>query len=296
MIVSMTSYGTATETTSVGTVHVEIKTVNSRYFECLVRVPNTLTAFEIPVRQLIRPVIRRGKVDVTIRWEESAELQPRVTVNEKMLLEIHTQMCELARKLDVPASEDLTPLLQLPNIITAESAEIDEDKVWRPVSSLVEKALEKCRQFRVREGKVLKRQINDSLKRMRQYHREISEHKDSVVDMYRERLKKRIDELTRSEDIVVNTERLEAEVLFYADKADISEELTRLKAHLGGFRKYLAPSHEGQVGKALDFLSQEILREVNTIASKARDTEIATRVLLMKNEVEKIREQVQNIE
>jgi uncharacterized protein (TIGR00255 family) len=213
-----------------------------------------------------------------------------------MIETAYTQMQRIMKRMKIKQELDLGDFISIPHSIKVDPPDFDEKVLWNELSTLVKKALEKCRHFRIREGKILKRQINSSIRALRQSQQEIVHLKDIVVENYRKRLRRRVRDLSKSEDITINNERLEAEVLFYADKADITEELIRIKSHLGGFKKYLAENYEGQVGKALDFLSQELLREVNTIASKARDTEVAQCVLLMKNEVEKIREQVQNIE
>jgi uncharacterized protein (TIGR00255 family) len=208
----------------------------------------------------------------------------------------YLQISEISRDIGIKHEPDITNLLSLPNCVKVEPLKIDEQELWKELSAIINRALDKCCSFRLREGKALKKQINASLKVLRQHRNEIDKLKHTVVENYRQRLRRRVAQVVKSEDVTINGERVEAEVLFFADKSDISEELTRLKSHFTGFKKYLADSYEGQVGKALDFLSQELLREVNTIASKARDTQVAQRVLIMKNEVEKIREQVQNIE
>jgi len=248
------------------------------------------------MRDLIRSRIRRGKVEITVKWEENSEAKHQVRINEKILKDLSRQLSALSRKVKIDESLALAYLLQNPYCITVESSGIDSTRIWRNIKKLVNEALEKCYGFKVREGKALKRQLNNALKSIAKNTQEISVLKDTLIEDYRNRLRKRVEEFNLNGEFQINTERLEAEVLFYADKADITEELTRINSHLEGFEKYLADSYKAYVGKALDFLSQELLREVNTIASKSRDTEVSKRVLLMKNEVEKIREQVQNIE
>lgn len=296
MIVSMTGFGTATGETPLGSFQVDIKTVNARYLEFNFRLPSALSSIEIPLRQVLSSKISRGKVDVFIKWDENEGIKQRVKINEEIIKDIVNQLSEISKKLGIQISDMLTPVLQLPYCVNVESKSVDTERLWQAIYPIAKQALESCYQFKVREGKILKRQISDSLKILRQYHQEIFAMKDTLIENYRKRLRQRVAEFKLNDEFKINQDRLEAEVLFFADRADISEELTRIKAHLNGFRKYLSNTHKGRVGKALDFLAQELLREINTIASKARDTAVSQRVLLMKNEVEKIREQLQNIE
>lgn len=296
MIVSMTGFGMAAGNTPLGHFQVEIKSVNSRYLELNFRIPPQLVKLEFNLRQLISSKIQRGKIDVFIKWEESPSAKPKLKINEVAIKELHRQVTKLAETIDAKAEINLAQLLQLPGCVEIEEPVVDEKQLWRNLQKLVKQALDKCHQFRVREGKSLQRQLSRSLKLLRHNYSEIIELKDCVVENYRQRLREKVAEFNKNNDFKIDNGRLEAEVLFFADKADITEELTRIKAHLEAFKQYLTDKHKGQVGKALDFLTQEILREINTLASKTRDTQVAQRVLLMKNEIEKIREQVQNIE
>ena len=292
----MTGFGAAAKSTPLGNFQVEIKTLNSRFLEFNMRIPGTISCFDLPLRQIIRSKIRRGKIDLSIRWDESGEALPRIRVNEEIMKGVYHQLKSLAKDLGMENSIDISSLTTVPNAFRVESPTINEKDLWHELSVLIKTAVDRCCQFRIREGKILKRQINSSLRMLKESHQEIMDLKDIMIKNYRERLRSRVADLVDKDGIPINQERIEAEVLFFVDKSDITEELIRIKAHMGGFKKYLSDSYEGQVGKALDFLSQELLREVNTIASKSRDTEVAQRVLIMKNEVEKIREQVQNIE
>ncbi|MCX7766365.1 MAG: YicC family protein [Candidatus Sumerlaeia bacterium] len=296
MIVSMTGFGIAAGNTTLGHFQVEIKSVNSRYLELNFRIPPPLAKLEFNLRQLISSKIQRGKVDIFIKWEESQLAKPKLKINEIVIKELHRQLTKLAETIDSKAEVNLAQLLHLPGCIEVEEPVVDEKQLWRSLQKLVKQALDRCHQFRVREGKSLHRQLSRSLKLLRHNYSEIIELKECVIENYRQRLREKVAEFNKNNEFKIDNGRLEAEVLFFADKADITEELTRIKAHLEAFKKYLADKNKGQVGKALDFLTQEILREINTLASKTRDTQVAQRVLLMKNEVEKIREQVQNIE
>ena len=175
MIISMTGFGTASGDTPLGNFQVDIKTVNAR-------LPSTLSAIEIPLRQLLCSRISRGKVDVFIKWDESEKTQPRVRINEAMVKDIVNQLSRISKKLGIQTPETLMPVLQLPYCINVESESVDAKRLWQAIYPIAKQALERCYQFRTREGKILKRQINESLKVLRQYHQEISSMKDTLVD------------------------------------------------------------------------------------------------------------------
>ncbi len=296
MICSMTGFGSVQHETELGSFSIEIKTVNNRFLDMNFRLPSGCLSLEPGIRKIVMKTIRRGRADVTVRWERSGEAQPILVPNKAAIRKLLEDLHDLQE--DGPGAMPVRPcdLLQLPGILTETYPEVSEKKINAALVGGIRKALRILARTRRVEGAVMALEVMNHLEELENRHSEILSRKDLVLEAYRDRLHKRIGEFIESGGEKVDIERLDAEVLLYADKSDVTEELARLNAHFLAFRELLEKPSEEPVGRPLDFLCQEINREINTIGSKSRDSELTAHVLSMKNTLEKIREQVQNIE
>jgi uncharacterized protein (TIGR00255 family) len=296
MITSMTGFGSASVATALGKFSVEIKTVNSRYLDCSFRLPSTLNFLELKLRDMIGREIQRGKVDYFLKWEPSAACQPRVQLNVAAIEEILREYRRACKKLGISQDLPMSAVLQLPAVTMVTAPEIDEKGIWAAAERATRRALRVVCAFRRREGRALLRELRRRLRTIERAKDELAARKDAVVERYRRRLVSRAKEFLKEHKYIIEDSRMQTEVLLYADKADVTEELVRLRSHIETFRKTLAKASSEPVGKSLEFLTQELLREANTVGSKAREVGMAHAVLVMKNEIEKIREQIQNVE
>jgi uncharacterized protein (TIGR00255 family) len=292
----MTGFGSATLKHQLGQLTVEIKTYNSRYLDFNFRVPGVLSFLEPRLREQLKAEIRRGKVDVWIGWDERQGAQAAVQIDTDTIQSLYRQLAALKKRLHIKQEIPLASLLSLPGSITHTSPEIDKERLWQAVKTTTGKAMRQLQSMRKAEGKAVAKDISQRVRLLEQTRKTLSARKNAIVEKYRTHLTNYLAKIAPASGAVLKSERLEAEVLLFADKADITEELVRLKSHLAAMRKLLQPQTPEPVGKPLEFLSQELLREVNTIGAKARDTKVAPLVLAMKNEIEKIREQLQNLE
>lgn len=296
MINSMTGFGSSVLKNELGQFLFEIKTWNNRFIDINVKMPGYLGQYESFIFDIVKEKISRGKVDVFIKWEQNKETMPKFEVNLPALRKLCSDLDEIKASGNLSFSTDVGSLLLIPGMTASITPEISEEKIKSVFSEGINNALKQVVITRRDEGKKLVSALGNILDNVDSYLSEIESNKDSVITKYREKLIEKINNLASSDDIKINEGRLEMEVLYYAERSDITEEIIRLKAHLDSFKLYLSGEKNEPVGKALDFLCQELLREANTIGSKARDCSIITNVLKIKNEIEKIREQVQNLE
>ena len=271
---------------------VEIKTVNHRYFEPSIRLSRQLAALEANVRNLLKETIVRGKTDVYISFVEHSDQQGMVSINEPLLESYVTRLREAAAKLDLRDTLCAGDILRFPDVLSQEDNNEDADTLWPILKEALDQALEHLNAMRVKEGEHLKADLLEKISTLETCHTELVSQAPLVVEAYKEKLHARMDELI--DKGTLDPGRLEAEVTVFADKCAIDEELTRLSSHFTQFRQTVELAEP--VGRKLDFLTQELNRETNTIASKANALKISRTALDMKNEIEKIREQIQNIE
>jgi uncharacterized protein (TIGR00255 family) len=291
---SMTGYGRGEHTQEGYKITTEISTVNRRQAEVNVYLPRELEALESRVRNEINRRLARGRVTarITLHVTESA-LISHAHVNITLAKAYARELKKLAGELKIPAEITLDTLARAPGVFQTDSALADAGHFWPGVESSLTRALDACIAMRSREGAHLARDLKARIEAMRKSVRRIEKEAPGMGRRYRDQLRERIRNaglpLPADED-----ERLQKEIVYFADRSDITEELTRLKSH---FQQYedCAKSEE-PVGRTLDFLAQEMNREVNTIGSKANDSIIARQVVLLKTELEKFREQVQNVE
>lgn len=293
MIKSMTGFGRGESSDGVHSFNVEVKTVNHRYNDIIVKMPKHLLFLEEKVKKHIKKYINRGRVEVYINLEYLADSNIEVNVNIPLALAYKRELENLINQLEIGDDISLTHLLTLPEVIKTERKDVDEDVVWGCLSQALEIALENVVNMRKKEGIELKKDIEIQLRKLENLIDKIEKRAPQVVMEYKEKLKERVSELM-DEDADLDEERLNFEVVLFADKSDINEEVVRFKSHIKQF--YMSLEQDEAVGRKLDFLIQEMNREVNTIGSKANDLEIINDVMDIKAQLEKIREQVQNIE
>ncbi len=291
---SMTGFGRAEKIFATRKYSVELKSVNSRYCDLNIRMPRILNFADTAVRKQITDALIRGKVDVFINYQDTSSECETITINEGLAKAYSDAAANIA---EITGREDdlgVSRLASYPDVLQVSQTAVDEEVMGRELADTVAEALAGMNAMRKREGDALASNILTKISTLAGIRDEIEERSPAVIDGYRARLSARVDELLTSEQKEFYDEgRLAAEVALFADKCAVDEELTRLKSHFAQADKILAG--DGACGKQMDFLVQEINREVNTCGSKANDIEITNRVLAMKNTVEEIREQIQNL-
>ena len=291
---SMTGFGRGEKVFDTRRYSVEIKSVNSRFCDINIRMPKLFNFADASLRKLVSDTLVRGKVDMFISYEDDSEGSSEVVVNQGLVKAYSEAVSSIAaltgRADDVNASR----LAVFPDVLSTKQKEIDEETVYSELEQTVKEALEGMQDMRSAEGANLVSDIIDKINSLEKIRCEIEDRAPKVVEEYKVRLSDRIDELLADNSKAFYDEaRITAEVAVFADKCAIDEELKRLSSHFSQGKRILAV--DDSIGKKMDFLIQEINRETNTIGSKANDLEITNRVLLMKNIIEEMREQIQNL-
>ena len=291
MLISMTGFGQGEAANTHSTVTVEVRSVNHRFLDIAFKLPRSLQNREPDIKEIVRGKIARGRVSITIAVESSLSSQG-VSINEKVLEQYLTQLRAFAMRHKIDDHITLDALVTLPEVVTTKEIEAGEDEVWPLVERSLSDALDACNRMRVEEGKALE---TDLIERMRLIDRTVAAIEKlapAVAKRQVETLRKRVAQLAG--DVTGPEDRIAAEIVMLADRTDVTEELTRLRSHLGQFNGALKDG--GEVSKRLTYLLQEMHREASTMGSKAADTEIIQHVVVLKEETEKLREQVQNLE
>lgn len=292
MIKSMTGYGKSEQTIDSLNVTVEIKSVNHRYFEFSARVPREYGFLEEKLKKYCNSLITRGKVECYVSVEDLEEREMEVNVNETLAAGYVKALKELSERFGLKDDISAVTLSRYPDVITLHKASEDEERIWNAVKTVAETAVSKFIEMRETEGSKLRGDILSRADYIIECVEFIEGRSPETVREYNEKLKQRMKELLG--DAAVDEQRLLNEAAIYADKIAVDEETVRLRSHISQLREFMNSSRP--IGRKLDFLVQEINREANTIGSKAQDVDIAKKVIAIKAEVEKIREQVQNIE
>lgn len=292
MIKSMTGYGKSEQTIDSLNVTVEIKSVNHRYFEFSARVPREYGFLEEKLKKYCNSLITRGKVECYVSVEDLEEREMEVNVNETLAAGYVKALKELSERFGLKDDISAVMLSRYPDVITLHKASEDEERIWNAVKTVAETAVSKFIEMRETEGSKLRGDILSRADYIIECVEFIEGRSPETVREYNEKLKQRMKELLG--DAAVDEQRLLNEAAIYADKIAVDEETVRLRSHISQLREFMNSSEA--IGRKLDFLVQEINREANTIGSKAQDVDIAKKVIAIKAEVEKIREQVQNIE
>ena len=294
MINSMTGYGEAEGEVNGASYGVEVKAVNNRYLKTIIKLPETAAFLEEDIERLLRSNLSRGTINYVLRLKE-APASELFDIDEAGLAAVMEKLGRIKSSVDVNGSIDIGGLLNLPGIVRP--ALPDEETAERMKSKVLEisqQAIEKLKEMRAAEGACLEADLNKHCSEMRQDIERVRERSAAGVQEYAEKLRKRVDVLLAQAELKLDEEILAREVAVYADRSDISEEIARLESHLEQFAQ--SCRGDGQAGRRLDFISQEMLREANTIASKSSDLEITRCVVGIKCRVDRIKEQVQNVE
>ena len=302
----MTGFGSADGAVVDGRVRVEIRTVNHRYFNPQFKLPSELAGVEGQLRDRLRQLLDRGHVAVSVRWLEPPSSESAIAVDLTRARQVVAAAKELKKQLKLKGEVDLAFVARQPDVITLQGdggsggsggregggSAGSGAAVWSDLERVVERAAQEVLAMRAREGRALAAELAQRLEALESGARVVEERAPARLVAEHERLKKAVSELAAGAQ--VDQQRLAVEIALMADRVDITEELVRLRTHLAACRETLAG--EGAVGRRLGFLAQELLREVNTIGSKANDAAITQTVIAMKGELEKLREQLENLE
>ena len=289
----MTGFGRGADSGENFAVSVEIKTVNNRYLDLNLRLANELQSLEANLKRLISTRLSRGRIDVFINFEKSSEVV--YELNRPLIAGYLSALKKMQNEFSLTGEPDMNYIARLPNALLTKSEDLP-DYFIKGVENACSIALDELEKMREIEGKSMADELNFRLSAIENLLPKIEAESENVAEEYRQRLLKRIEKLlSKSEsEIELDQARLAQEVAYLADRCDISEEITRLKSHIEQFRAIM--NEEKEVGKRLDFLTQELNREANTIASKTNNLTVKEAALTIKSDVEKIREQVQNVE
>lgn len=295
MVKSMTGFGRGEYSDEQRTVTAEIKSVNHRYGDITVKMPRRYQFAEESVKNVIREYLSRGKIECSIQIDSRAEEDIRISLNRPLVQQYLNNFQALREEFGVPGEVTLELIAGLPDIMKQDPGAPDEEAVTKALCSAVREAAQNIDRMRAVEGAKLAQDLTAREETIRGLVDQIAGRAKDVPNLYRDKLRARLEDLLSGSGVEVPADQLAYETAAFADKADVTEELTRLCSHLDQMDAILA-SDEGAEGKKLDFLVQEMNREANTIGSKANDLGVTNLMLQVKAEVEKIREQVQNIE
>ncbi len=291
MIRSMTGFGKASGELDERALDLEFKTVNSRYLDINIRMPKAFMALEEKIKKQLGQTVARGKVDMFLNYRNKSAEDLVVTINEGAAEKYVEALRDITMKLGIHDDIATSFLLELEGVVTMQTNPEDLDSVWALISSVLSEAMAQHDAMRLAEGSSLKQDLLAKSRLIRENTARVKELSEGSVDRYREKLTQRLAELDQK---LVDDDRIAQEVAIFADRASIDEEITRLYSHMEQLEEIL--ELDEPVGRKLDFLAQEMNREANTMASKAVDLEVTELVLNIKSEIEKIREQIQNIE
>ena len=292
MIKSMTGFGRAENLQGNRKFTVEMKAVNHRYFDVSIKMPKKLSFFESAIRTLLKTYMQRGKVDVFITYEDFTEENVSLKYNEAIAAQYLKYYCQMADTFGLRDDISVSVLGRCPEVFTMEEQTVDEKEIWAVLEVALKQACEQFVESRITEGERLKEDLFDKLDGMIRDVDAIEDRYPQIMTEYREKLTLKVEELLG--DAQMEEGRIAAEVILFADKICTDEETVRLRSHIESMREELLSG--GSVGRKLDFLAQEMNREANTILSKANDLETSNRAINLKTEIEKVREQIQNIE
>ncbi len=291
-ISSMTGFGRYEVTDGSRKFTVEIKSVNHRYLDVSIKMPKKLNFFDASIRGLLKEYIQRGKVDMFIAYEDTSESDVCVNYHPAVAATYLGYLRQMCEEFGLEDDIRVSSLSRYPEIFTLDDVEIDEEGIWRSLEKAIRGAAENFVNSRIVEGENLRKDIIDKLDEMQKITEYIEQRSPQIIEEYRAGLIARVQDLLA--DTKVDESRLLTEVTIYADKVCVDEELVRLNSHIEAVRNTLIEG--GGVGRKLDFLAQEMNREANTILSKTSDLEISNRGIELKTGIEKVREQIQNIE
>ena len=292
MIKSMTGFGRCEVQKDSRKFTVELKSVNHRYLDVNIRMPKKLNFFETAIRTLLKSYANRGKVDIFITYEDLSQTQVSVKYNAALAAEYMKYLKQIEEEFGLENDVRVSTLSRYPEVFTMEEQSEDEEELWNGLKEALEGAFTQFVETRKTEGENLKKDIISKLDLLSEQIGFIEERSPQIVAEYRAKLEDKMKELLA--DTQIEESRIASEVILFADKICTDEEVVRLKSHISHMRNTLEEKDE--IGRKLDFIAQEMNREANTILSKANDIEVSDRAISLKTEIEKIREQIQNIE
>ena len=292
MIKSMTGFGRCEVAKGERKITVEMKSVNHRYLDINIKMPKKLNFFEAAIRNELKNYIQRGKVDIFITYEDLTESNVCVKYNKELAAEYMKYLTQMAEDFSLDNDLRVSTLSRYPEVLSMEEQTVDEEELWQLLAEAIDGAAEKFVETRIKEGENLKDDLVGKLDGMLTHVDYITERSPQIITEYRQKLQEKVKELI--DDVKVDESRLLMEVTIFADKVCVDEELVRLRSHIETTKENLIQG--GSIGRKLDFIAQEMNREANTILSKANDLEISNRAIELKTEIEKVREQIQNIE
>lgn len=292
MIKSMTGFGRAEVQDENKKITVEIKSVNHRYLDFNIKMPKKFSFYEASIRALLKEYMSRGKVDVFITYEDLTKSRTVLQFNEKIAAEYMQYFAQIAQAFSVKNDVTASLLGRMPEVFSMEEPELDEEEIWKGIETAIRKAAEAFSMSREKEGANLAADLDRKLEDMLTLVSRIEERGPQLLQAYRERIEAKVREVLQ--DTQLDESRIAAEVVLYSDKICTDEETVRLKSHVSHMREVL--KEPNGIGRKLDFMAQEMNREANTILSKANDLTTTDLGINLKTEIEKIREQIQNIE
>jgi uncharacterized protein (TIGR00255 family) len=288
----MTGYGRGETAQNGSKFCVELNSVNRKQSDVVITLPRELTELEMRVRDVVNAEVSRGRLNVVVTWQRRTASTQKAAIDTELARTYFRAMLELQQELGAGGEPSIETVLRIPGVLSLPEEQISMGEIWPLLEQALKEALADLVRMRVREGKHLAKDLIKRLKAVRASVRMIRQLQPAVLKRYRQNLQERIERAGL--ELPVDDERLVKEVVFFADKSDISEELTRLDSHLAQFAHHLRKTEP--IGRTLEFMVQEIAREFNTLGAKANDVDIAQLVVACKAEMEKIREQIQNIE
>jgi len=291
----MTGFGRSEITEGDKKITVELKSVNNRYLDLNIKMPKKFNAFEADIRSELKKYMKRGKVDVFISYDNFAQTDSKVKYNKEIAEEYLTYLRQMAADFGLDDDVRISSLSKYPEVLTMEDVEMDEDEIWSILKKAINEAAQQFADARTKEGEFLKKDLFEKLDEMKEGVDFITERSPIIIDEYKAKLREKVSDLL--EDKQVDENRLVMEVTLFADKICVDEELVRLNSHIKQTREILEKGDDKEgIGRKLDFMAQEMNREANTILSKSTDLEISNRGIILKTDIEKVREQIQNIE
>lgn len=292
MIKSMTGFGRCEVQEAERKITVEMKSVNHRYLDVAIKMPKKLNFFEAAIRNELKNYIQRGKVDIFIAYEDYTDTNVCVKYNKELAAEYMGYLNQMAEDFQMDNDVRVSTLSRYPEVLTMEEQTIDEEKLWQLLSKTIKGAAEGFVNTRIKEGENLREDLISKLDGMLTHVDFITSRSPQIIAEYKQKLEDKVKELL--EDAKVDENRLLMEVTIFADRVCVDEELVRLRSHIETTKDTLLKG--GSIGRKLDFIAQEMNREANTILSKSNDLEISNHAIELKTEIEKVREQIQNIE
>ena len=293
MIRSMTGYGKQNLSIEGREYQIEIKSVNHRYLDINVKIPKAISYLEETIKKEISNKIKRGKIDVFVSFENNSEEGRKIEINKQLAKLYIEQLKELAQEEKIESNIEVMDIAKIPDVLTIKVDE-ENSKIKDEIKQVTQGAVTRTLEMKNIEGEKISQDLLQRIRNIQSKIVEISAKSTGLIEEYVVKLEKRVKELLKNDE--VDKSRLAQEVVIYADKCSIEEEITRLKSHIFQFENLISNNQDGAIGKKLDFIIQEMNRETNTIGSKANNLEITNGVIDIKTEIEDIREQVQNIE